>query len=143
MAVNKVVYGGKTVIDLTADTVTSDTLAKGTTAHNAKGEQITGTMESGGGGGGGASVETCTVTVSTEFTILWAASSRLVDGVISGEFIGGIFDNTITIDNVVRGSIITVYGSGLYGIEATNAELLHSSSAELDMMFTAIFRASN
>jgi hypothetical protein len=142
MAVNKVVYGGKTVIDLTADTVTSDTLAKGTTAHNAKGEQITGTMES-GGGGGGATIETCTVTVSTEYTILWAASSRLVDGVISGEFIGGIFDNTITIDNVVRGSIITVYGSGLGGIEATNAELLQCSTAEMDMMFTAIFRVSN
>lgn len=37
------------MIDLTGDTVTPETLAKGATAHNAKGEPITGTMESGGG----------------------------------------------------------------------------------------------
>lgn len=141
MAVNKVIYGGKTVIDLTADTVTADTLAKGATAHNAKGEQIMGTMES--GGGGGATIDTCTVTVSTEYTILWATSSRLVDGVLSGEYIGGIFDNTITLDNVVRGSIITIFGSGLGSIEATNAELLQCSTAEMDMMFTAALRVSN
>lgn len=43
MAVNKVEYGGKVLIDLTGDTVTEDTLTKGITAHNAKGEPITGT----------------------------------------------------------------------------------------------------
>ena len=37
--------------DTTADTVTADTLAEGKTAHNSKGEIITGTMTSGGGGG--------------------------------------------------------------------------------------------
>ncbi len=51
MAINKVEYGGKILIDLTQDTVTPETLAKGEIAHNAAGEQITGTMESGGGGG--------------------------------------------------------------------------------------------
>ena len=35
--------------DTTADTVTADTLAEGKTAHDAKGEIITGTMTSGGG----------------------------------------------------------------------------------------------
>lgn len=48
MGVNKVEYFGKVLIDLTEDTVTPETLAKGITAHNAKGEVITGTMESGG-----------------------------------------------------------------------------------------------
>lgn len=43
MAVNKVVYGGNTLIDLSSDTVTADKLVKGTTAHDAKGEKITGT----------------------------------------------------------------------------------------------------
>lgn len=48
MFVNKVVYGTTVLVDLTEDTVTPETLARGATAHNAKGEQITGTMESGG-----------------------------------------------------------------------------------------------
>lgn len=43
MAVNKVVFGGNTLIDLTADTVTEEKLLKGITAHNQKGEAITGT----------------------------------------------------------------------------------------------------
>lgn len=48
MPVNKVVFGDRTLIDLTSDTVTADKLAKGVTAHDKTGEQITGTMESGG-----------------------------------------------------------------------------------------------
>lgn len=41
--VNKVIYGGNVLIDLTADTVTADKLAQGLTAHDKSGEQITGT----------------------------------------------------------------------------------------------------
>lgn len=51
MAVNKVVYGSDTLIDLTEDTVTPDTLAVGATAHSANGERIVGRMSPGGGGG--------------------------------------------------------------------------------------------
>ena len=47
MAVNKVIVDGVTEIDLTADTVTAETLGEGATAHNSKGEIITGTMTSG------------------------------------------------------------------------------------------------
>ncbi len=43
MAANKVVYGKKTLIDLTADTVTEDALIRGYTAHKADGTIITGT----------------------------------------------------------------------------------------------------
>lgn len=43
MGVNKVVYGGKTLIDLTADTVTADKVLSGVTAHGKDGEAITGT----------------------------------------------------------------------------------------------------
>lgn len=46
MAVNKVEYGGETLIDLTGDSVAPETLAEGETAHNAAGEKITGTMKS-------------------------------------------------------------------------------------------------
>lgn len=44
MAVNKVVYGSETLVDLTNDTVTPETLAVGTTAHDASGNVITGAM---------------------------------------------------------------------------------------------------
>lgn len=45
MAISKVVYGGNTLIDLTADTISADVLKKGFTAHGADGEAITGTCE--------------------------------------------------------------------------------------------------
>lgn len=41
--INKVIYGGETLIDLTADTVTEDKLAEGITAHDKSGKIITGT----------------------------------------------------------------------------------------------------
>lgn len=45
MAVNKVEFGGDTLIDLTGDSVTPETMVKGTTAHNRAGEQIEGTFD--------------------------------------------------------------------------------------------------
>lgn len=41
--VNKVAFGGNTIIDLTADTITPDKLAYGATAHDKSGAPITGT----------------------------------------------------------------------------------------------------
>lgn len=42
--VNKVEYNGSTLIDLTNDSVTTDTLLKGKTAHDKSGNQITGEL---------------------------------------------------------------------------------------------------
>lgn len=91
MAVNKVIYGGNTVIDLTGDTVTSDNLVEGVVAHDKSGASITGTNpyektttdaevtsqadliaqiqtalegKTAAGGGGGSTLETCTVTLA-------------------------------------------------------------------------------
>ena len=50
MPVSKVVLNNVVKLDLTADTVTAETLAEGVTAHDASGAQIVGTMQSGGGG---------------------------------------------------------------------------------------------
>jgi hypothetical protein len=47
MAVNKVVYYGVTLIDLTGVSVTPETLAEGVTAYNAQGELIVGTAKFG------------------------------------------------------------------------------------------------
>lgn len=43
MAINKVVFGNQTLIDLTADTITPADLQSGVTAHDASGAAITGT----------------------------------------------------------------------------------------------------
>lgn len=45
MAVNKVIYGGTTLVDLTSDTVTAADLADGVKATNAAGEPIVGLMQ--------------------------------------------------------------------------------------------------
>ncbi|MBD5553856.1 MAG: hypothetical protein HDQ95_00515 [Roseburia sp.] len=44
MAVNKVIFGDDTLIDLTADTVTSSALLSSYTAHDKSGKLITGTL---------------------------------------------------------------------------------------------------
>lgn len=43
MAINKVIYAGQTLIDLTGDTVDAESLALGVTAHDKSGVLITGT----------------------------------------------------------------------------------------------------
>jgi hypothetical protein len=43
MAINKVIYGGNTLIDLTGDTITANDLLSGKTAHDKSGATITGT----------------------------------------------------------------------------------------------------
>ena len=45
MGRSKIVYAGDTLLDLTEDTVTPQTLLKGATAHNAAGELIIGVYE--------------------------------------------------------------------------------------------------
>ena len=56
MAINKVVYGEKTLIDLSGDTVSSEKMLVGTIAHNSVGEKIVGTHECGDVTGTGAYV---------------------------------------------------------------------------------------
>lgn len=58
MRVNKVdLANGENLIDLTSDTVTPQTLAKGVTAHNSKGEQIIGNLNPEGGGTGSGIID--------------------------------------------------------------------------------------
>lgn len=44
MAISKVNYGNKVLLDLTGDTIKKEKFLSGFTAHDASGEQITGTM---------------------------------------------------------------------------------------------------
>lgn len=45
MAANKVIYGGMTLIDLTGDSVTPETLMNGYTAHDKSGQVISGKLQ--------------------------------------------------------------------------------------------------
>ena len=67
MAINKVVYGGDTLVDLTGDTVKPEVLSKGYTAHGADGEPIVGTMDAGAGGGGDAVADALVSGTLTEY----------------------------------------------------------------------------
>lgn len=60
MAVNKVVYGQNTLLDLTADTIVASALMSGYTAHDKSGTAITGIHQC-----GAASVATGTVVLSS------------------------------------------------------------------------------
>lgn len=44
MATNKIIYGGRTLIDLTGDSVTPKTLLEGATAHDKSGAAILGAV---------------------------------------------------------------------------------------------------
>lgn len=45
MKINKVVYGGATLLDLTEDTINEDVIVEGYVGHDASGEQITGKLK--------------------------------------------------------------------------------------------------
>lgn len=68
MAVNKVVYNGETLVDLTNDTVAPETLAEGVTAHDKSGAVIVGTMSAGGGGGADPVIKSLAITENGTYT---------------------------------------------------------------------------
>lgn len=112
MAISKVVYGGNTLIDLTADTVTADKVLVGVKAHGADGEQITGT---------------CTFDVnSTDAT---AAAAEILSGktaYVKGSKVTGAMKNNGAVQGSIAGkteqyTIPQGYhdGGGKVGIDAT------------------------
>ena len=103
MAVNKVVLGENTLIDLTGDTVSADKLSKGITAHNMAGEPIVGTMEAGGGGTNYTFTNGLT---ETDGTVSWDLNDRIKAG--SGNYtiiLGEPNSNTISSgnNNIIKG----------------------------------------
>lgn len=101
MAVNHVIFGNETVIDLRDDTVTADKLLSGTTAHGPDGEIITGTI---------ASHEAVNRTVQS------ASDSVIIS---SGYYKN---DGTVSIDITERAKIIPANiknGVSILGVEGT------------------------
>ena len=92
MGASKIIFGGKTLIDLTGDTVTAEKMLKGTTAHGKDGEEITGT---------------CTYDVDSSDAT--AAAAEVLSGktaYIRGKKVTG----TMTNNGAVTGKITTVAG---------------------------------
>lgn len=123
MAVSKVIYAGQTVIDLTEDTVTAETLAEGVTAHGADGEPIVGTM-SGGGGGGEINTGTCTIKITVPSTSNYYSAYERVSGgdvtyKIDRNYASGTISKTVRCD-----SVMYIQGSTVKGATLSDGELL-------------------
>ena len=89
---NKVIYGGKVLIDLTGDTVTPADLARGVTAHDKSGAEITGTS-----------------TKDSDTSADTAAASEILSGKtahVKSKLVTGSMPN----NGAVSGSINTVAG---------------------------------
>lgn len=112
MAINKVIYGGNTLIDLTGDSVTKDKLLTGYTAHDKSGEVIEGA---------------CSFDVdSTDATV---TAAEILNGQIAyarGSKISGTMKNNGAVVETIadKDSVYTVPigyhdGSGMVQLDAT------------------------
>ena len=103
MAVNKVVYGGNTLIDLSGSTVTPETLAEGETAYNAAGERITGT----------GSLGAVRYDVTQELTDEQKAQARTNIGAETSGTAASLINRTTAV-NVANTNYGTVMARGIY-----------------------------
>lgn len=84
MAINKVVYDGNTIVDLTSDTVSPESLLNGVTAHDKSGASIMGVMTDLPYHIYAGSIVK-TVSASREITVFSNAETRSNFNVISGK----------------------------------------------------------
>lgn len=104
--INKVIYGDSVLVDLTADTITPETLMEGVTAHDASGAPIVGTAS---GGGSSILFSTGTIAVgSTSCSVDY--SGYLLNFYCYDDTTGEVLNTDITIgSNSVTFSIRAAY----------------------------------
>lgn len=122
--VNKVIYGGNTLIDLTADTVTADKILSGFTTHGPSGAPLTGTCTY------DADTSDATATVAEILTGKTAYKNgvKLTGTMPNRGAVAGVItdvDGTYTIQNGYHD------GSGTVGIDSTEkAKIIASNIRE-------------
>ena len=124
MGVNKVdLANGENLIDLTSDTVTPQTLAKGVTAHNSKGEQIIGNLNPEGGGGGSGIID---VTELPTENIDENAVYRVTESYkATGDDLIVVMPDEETGETLVQQSLLETYGEvlKLYVVDELPADM--------------------
>lgn len=75
MAINKVIYGNNTLIDITDTTATADKILSGYTAYGADGVKVIGTASSGGGG----AISTEDIPNATGTTLQITGESKVIE----------------------------------------------------------------
>lgn len=135
MGVSKVDYNGETLIDLTGDTVTPETLAEGATAHDMAGNPITGTMKQ-NSGGGEAVTEVFFVDGTFDMTTLTFATSVPYDDIVSAvqnnKYIVARADTLIgtTVTNII---FLPLSGHGIYSSVASFDGMLQVNGSDIGL----------
>lgn len=126
MAISKVVYSGQTLIDLTGDTVSAETLAKNATAHDKAGNLIVGQLEPGGGDSGEYNATSIDNGDGTQTLEITTDGSGGGSGAASGDYAflskevivpEDVTDGTvvwITVDEMLNNGIIHTNGNDPY-----------------------------
>jgi hypothetical protein len=131
MEVNKVVYNGRTLVDLTNDTVAPETLAEGVTAHDASGREVTGIMP----------VTTVLYTPQslTEEQKAQARTNQGVVGTVTPQDYGakgnGTTDDTAAFQNALANNRVVFVPGGTYKL---SGELVIRDNCQLEFAQDAV-----